>query len=414
VPVLRWIGLTAVALSLALGTAGPAGADPNDDKARVDKQLADAAAHLEIASARAQQAAAEYAAAVAALPGAEAALAEAQGRVAAAEAAARQAEREAETARTEQAGADRQYTAAAGQVDVARGEVGRFAAATYKGENLRLFDSLVNAGTPTKLAVRLGYLDRVAGAQQSALARVTAARGQVREQRSLVAAATRRAEQASAAAARALADSQAAAARALRAKERVTALIAQKENAVTTANSERSAVLARYEELKAESARVEAELRAAARRHARAAAPVAPQGSAYFLTPVRGHKTSGFGSRFHPIFHVWLLHSGLDLGAPFGSPIVAAADGEVVQAGWRGGYGNYTCIYHGEYQGKGLATCYGHQSQIGVHTGQQVRRGEVIGRVGSTGNSTGPHLHFEVRRDGVPEDPENWLPSCLC
>ena len=84
------------------------------------------------------------------------------------------------------------------------------------------------------------------------------------------------------------------------------------------------------------------------------------------------------------------------------------------RAGWNGGYGNYTCIYHGTYQGKGFATCYAHQSAILVRAGQQVRQGQVIGRVGTTGASTGNHLHFEVRLDGDPVDPLPWLPSCLC
>jgi murein DD-endopeptidase MepM/ murein hydrolase activator NlpD len=130
--------------------------------------------------------------------------------------------------------------------------------------------------------------------------------------------------------------------------------------------------------------------------------------------PVAGWKTSGFGMRFHPVFRIWRLHTGMDIGAGGGTSIVAAADGEVVSAGWRGGYGNYTCVGHGVYQGRGLATCYAHQSRILVSEGQQVRRGQVIGRVGTTGASTGDHLHFEVRLDGEPVQPLRYLPGCLC
>ena len=104
----------------------------------------------------------------------------------------------------------------------------------------------------------------------------------------------------------------------------------------------------------------------------------------------------------------------IDLAAAFGQPIYAAADGEVVHAGWSGGYGNYTCIYHGMYQGKGLSTCYGHQSVILVYVGQQVHEGDVIGRVGATGAATGDHLHFEVRVNGTPVQPLDWLNPCLC
>jgi murein DD-endopeptidase MepM/ murein hydrolase activator NlpD len=132
------------------------------------------------------------------------------------------------------------------------------------------------------------------------------------------------------------------------------------------------------------------------------------------MMPTAGWKSSDFGMRFDPYYQVWQLHAGTDIAAPSGQAIYAAADGKVVRAGWNGGYGNYTCISHGTYQGKDLSTCYGHQSAILVSVGQHVRRGELIGRVGTTGASTGSHLHFEVRRDGTPENPLPWLPGCFC
>jgi murein DD-endopeptidase MepM/ murein hydrolase activator NlpD len=104
----------------------------------------------------------------------------------------------------------------------------------------------------------------------------------------------------------------------------------------------------------------------------------------------------------------------MDIAAGGGEPIYAAADGQVASAGWRGGYGNYTCLSHGSHQGRNLSTCYAHQSRILVNHGQWVSRGQLIGRVGTTGASTGDHLHFEVRLDGDPTDPSGWLPGCLC
>jgi murein DD-endopeptidase MepM/ murein hydrolase activator NlpD len=131
--------------------------------------------------------------------------------------------------------------------------------------------------------------------------------------------------------------------------------------------------------------------------------------------PVQGWKSSDYGMRYDPYYHVWQLHAGTDIAAPGGTPIYAAADGVVNYADWMGGYGNYTCIRHGKStKGKSLSTCYGHQSRILVETGQRVRRGQLIGRVGTTGASTGDHLHFEVRLDGDPVQPLNWLPGCLC
>ena len=125
--------------------------------------------------------------------------------------------------------------------------------------------------------------------------------------------------------------------------------------------------------------------------------------------PVPGRVGSPFGNRFDPVYHVWQLHAGVDMAAASGTAIVAAADGRVTRAGWAGGYGNYTCIDHGQFDGQRLTTCYAHQSAILVRPGQQVSAGQVIGRVGSTGASTGPHLHFEVRLGGRPVDPVPWI-----
>ena len=124
-----------------------------------------------------------------------------------------------------------------------------------------------------------------------------------------------------------------------------------------------------------------------------------------FIWPVNGSVGSGFGPRIHPISGGSRMHTGVDIGASSGTPIKAADDGVVVMAGPNGGYGNWTLIDHGG----GLATGYGHQSSIGVSRGQRVSRGEVIGRVGSTGASTGPHLHWEVRVNGNPVDPMRWV-----
>ncbi|WP_426507411.1 M23 family metallopeptidase [Dactylosporangium sp. McL0621] len=125
--------------------------------------------------------------------------------------------------------------------------------------------------------------------------------------------------------------------------------------------------------------------------------------------PVPGRVSSPFGNRFDPYYHVWQLHAGMDIAAPAGTPIIAAASGRVTRAGWSGGNGRYTCIDHGQVDGQRLTTCYAHQQAILVQPGQQVSAGQVIGQVGSTGASTGPHLHFEVRLGGRPVDPMPWI-----
>jgi len=123
--------------------------------------------------------------------------------------------------------------------------------------------------------------------------------------------------------------------------------------------------------------------------------------SGRFIRPVSGRLTSGFGMRVHPIFRVRKMHTGIDISAPAGTPIRAADSGVVVEAGYLRGYGYTVIIDHGG----GVATLYAHCSALLVAVGQEVQRGQVIARVGSTGYSTGPHLHFEVRVNGEPVNP---------
>jgi murein DD-endopeptidase MepM/ murein hydrolase activator NlpD len=122
-------------------------------------------------------------------------------------------------------------------------------------------------------------------------------------------------------------------------------------------------------------------------------------------THVPGAIGSGFGMRYHPVLHYSRMHTGADMRAGHGEPIHACRAGTVVASGWQGGYGNAVVIDHGG----GMATLYGHQSSTAVNVGQHVDAGQVIGYVGSTGMSTGPHLHFEVRLGGNPVDPAGYL-----
>jgi murein DD-endopeptidase MepM/ murein hydrolase activator NlpD len=120
-----------------------------------------------------------------------------------------------------------------------------------------------------------------------------------------------------------------------------------------------------------------------------------------FMLPVEGQYTSGFGTRMHPIDHEERLHSGMDIAAPTGTSIQAAAAGQVVFSGTQAGYGNVVVIQHTE----GYSTLYAHNTANLVSVGTTVSQGQPIATVGSTGRSTGPHLHFEVRKDGKRLDP---------
>jgi murein DD-endopeptidase MepM/ murein hydrolase activator NlpD len=129
------------------------------------------------------------------------------------------------------------------------------------------------------------------------------------------------------------------------------------------------------------------------------------EGNGILGLPVRAPITSHYGWRTHPILGTSRLHAGTDFGADTGTPIRAAGAGTVIYAGWQGGYGSTVIINHGQ----GMTTLYGHCSQIYVRDGQTVQKGEVVAAVGSTGMSTGPHLHFEVRINGEPQNPLAYL-----
>ena len=119
--------------------------------------------------------------------------------------------------------------------------------------------------------------------------------------------------------------------------------------------------------------------------------------------------TSRFGWRTHPIFGDQRLHAGIDMGAGIGTTVHAADGGTVTYAGVASGYGTLVVISHGVVGGRDLSTAYAHMSRLTVSEGQGVSRGQKVGEVGNEGNSTGPHLHFEVRRNGDPVDPLDYV-----
>ena len=130
-------------------------------------------------------------------------------------------------------------------------------------------------------------------------------------------------------------------------------------------------------------------------------------GTGRFMWPCRGTITSYFGWRTHPVFGTTKYHSGMDIGVDYGTPIYAADSGTVIYSGWLGGYGYAVMIDHGS----GLVTLYGHNQALNVYEGQYVSKGTCIAYAGSTGYSTGPHCHFEVRLHGEVTEPLNYLPN---
>jgi murein DD-endopeptidase MepM/ murein hydrolase activator NlpD len=179
----------------------------------------------------------------------------------------------------------------------------------------------------------------------------------------------------------------------LASQDRLSDTRSRKRRALISTREQKAILIAEANALAAEDAGIRGQLTAA-----QGSVDTVP--SSQGLTwPVSGPVTSPFGYRWGR------LHAGIDIAAPSGTPIHAAASGTVVLAGWTGGYGNFTCIDHGG----ALATCYAHQSSYAVSSGAQVSQGQVIGYVGNTGHSFGSHLHFEVRVNGAPVDPLGYL-----
>ena len=196
------------------------------------------------------------------------------------------------------------------------------------------------------------------------------------------------------------------------ARNQLDTLAAERQNLVELTAQQRRHVQAQVAQMEDLSAAEEAQLEALIREREQELAAErratgitggteSANGPGSFSWPVTGTITSPFGWRSNPFGGSPEFHQGLDIAAPTGTTVTAAAGGTVIMAQWYGGYGKYILIDHGG----GYSTGYGHLSQIYVSQGQTVQRGQAIGAVGSTGQSTGPHLHFEVRIDGKPVDP---------
>jgi murein DD-endopeptidase MepM/ murein hydrolase activator NlpD len=405
-----YTAILAVLAVLSFGAAQPN--DPREAKRRADAELARTAALLESASAQAQAALAKLTDLNNDVTQAKTVSAAARAAVAAAEKEAALRQQRAGAAKAVADAAAQKYKAAADRVQLEKERLGRFAAVAYQGGGVAEFNAFVGSNSPREFMLRAEYARQVAELQKEAIDGYAAATQDAMRLAKEAGAAQDAADQKLTAAKAALAKAASARDDALRNERVLTELLTKQQAAVAEAEQYRAEVLAQYNEAQRESERVAAELQAweAAQN---GGSPVLRPG-ARLLMPASGRKSSDFGYRFHPIYHVWLLHTGMDIAAGNGQPIRAAAAGQVVLAGMRGGSGNYTCIAHGTYQGKNLSTCYAHQSRILVSVGQRVSAGQLIGRVGTTGTSTGYHLHFEVRLNGTPVDPKDWLPACLC
>ena len=275
------------------------------------------------------------------------------------------------------------------------------AVAIYKAGPGMYVDGLLDSENFSDLFDRLAYYRASVDADAELIAEIevlrdqtTTRREQVEAERARIAKAKLRLEQDKARVAEARSE------QAVVLAER-EAVLSEKEAILAEVESRKSSAEALAEQLERDEAAIQSVIASAGS----SSGGVYPTGGGQLGWPAAGAVTSPYGYRIHPIFGDRRLHTGLDIGAPYGGPIVSAGDGTVVYAGVMGGYGNVVVVDHGG----GLSTTYNHMSSIHVGSGQSVSRGSQVGAVGCTGYCTGPHLHFEVRVNGSPVDPMPYL-----
>lgn len=409
---MRGAAVGLVALTTGLVFVGPASGadDPSAQKKQVDGQLHAAAGDVAEADQAVVAANNKVLAVRAKLRSAQAVVAAAKAKLAAARARYAAAEKAADAARARAAAAQRAVDAATAYLNKVRSGLVSAARTAFVDAPEGQLNAIVHATDPTSLADGLGLLHQVMADKTSVLGKARAARAALAQRSAELARAKAQAAAAEAAASAEVARVASLLSSAQQAQNSVLALQRQEQHALDAARSAAAAAKRHYDTLQAESNRLAAILAARAAA-ARRTAPVSTFSSSApsrggLIMPVQGVFSSPFGWRTDPISGVRSFHPGQDIAAPMGTPIYAATSGVVSIAGWVSGYGNYTCIN----RDPSFATCYGHQSAIFVSVGQQVSQGQHIGNVGSTGYSTGPHLHFEVRINGQVVNPVPYLP----
>ncbi len=405
--------VAAVAISAALVAVSSLGVATaaDSDKEKVDAAVAAAGDDLRAANAKVEAAIQALEEARRLLPAARERLTEAREEAAEAEEADRRAQAELEQATAAAIRAEQERGEVEFQIKDLQSRVGNLAREVYQNGAFAEFDLLISAASPTELADRAAAIDAVSRVNNQTLARMGEIRAELALKEARLEALRIQVDEKRQLAAIALSKANIARDKAAAAKARVDALVAQRATALDVASAERARVLKQYKTVQAEQRRIAALL---ARQAAAEAARLArgkrlkfkPTSEKGFVWPLPGSSVGQLvGPRIHPVYGYASCHTGVDMGAPSGTPILSTASGVVVVNASGGPYGNHTLVSHGN----GIFSMYAHQSRFGAKEGQAVKAGEVIGYVGSTGYSTGPHLHFEIHLGGTPYDPLGWF-----
>lgn len=374
---------------------GPAIADDS-----LNQRVAAAADALAKASAAAVQAAKDLQAAQSKLPAARKALEEANAAEAKARSEFQTAQANADIAKAAYTAALARLASKQAEIVILQKKVDQFARTIYQQGQTTQLGIILNSTSPTDLTLRLEAIRVISQANAQDLLELEEAKVQLAIEAEDAEQKRIEADRLEALAADALAVADAAAEKAAKAKAAVDELIAQEAAALKLAEEDRQRVKRQYDELLAEQRRVSGISRTVSKGSGD------PQATGPLSWPLPGRSPGGgVGPRIHPVYKYQSCHTGIDVSAPTGTPILSSGSGVVISARWSNAYGNMLMIDHGG----GLVTMYAHLSAFAVGNGSGVGNGQVIGYVGSTGWSTGPHLHYEVHVNGVPHNPMGWF-----
>lgn len=382
-----------------------------EDKRSVERRITATGEALDAASARITRAMRRYERVTTRLEQARGTHREAVRTARIARAQARSAQAAFERTQSAYALAEHQRWVVEGQVEDVSEQMDSMIRAVYKQGPFTEIEVVLSASDPGDFTARLASVDTIARAQRGMERALLVTQGDLVRQGVRLETLRIEAEAGEAAARRASESADEAEDRAKAQQQRLNRLAKKRSAALKTARVHKSAIKDRLAELEEEQQELAAAAAKAAREEARRRAAAAAAGNSLAPTgalrwPVSGGVISSrVGPRTHPVFGYASCHTGIDIAAPSGTPVLAAEAGTVASISSGGAYGNAVLVAHGD----GLTTFYAHLSSVAVSTGRQVALGEQIGGVGSTGWSTGPHLHFETRINGTAYDPWGWF-----